>query len=71
MQAGVTIILYGYMDMNTINKGKRDEIIKNCYWKLICKQKVKNKRGEGGNSVPRASVQCISKSEYDCDVRYC
>jgi hypothetical protein len=47
MQAGVTIILYGYMDMNTINKGKRDEIIKNCYWKLICKQKVKKKKGRG------------------------
>jgi hypothetical protein len=31
MQAGVTIILYGYMDMNTINKGKRDEIIKIFY----------------------------------------
>jgi len=35
------------MDINTINKGKRDEIIKNCYWKLICKQKVKKKEGRG------------------------
>jgi hypothetical protein len=27
MQAVVTIRLYGYIDMNTINKGKRDEVI--------------------------------------------
>jgi hypothetical protein len=33
MQAVVTIRLYRYMDMNSVNKGKRDEIIKKFYWK--------------------------------------
>jgi hypothetical protein len=31
MQAVVTIRLYGYVDMNTINKGKGDEIINKFY----------------------------------------
>jgi len=33
MQAGVTIRLYGYMDMNTIDDENRDEMIKKYYWK--------------------------------------
>jgi len=36
MEVVVTIRLYGYMDTNTINKGKRDVLIR--------KQKVKNER---------------------------
>jgi hypothetical protein len=31
MQVLVTIRLYGDMDTNTLNKGKRDEIIKRFY----------------------------------------
>jgi hypothetical protein len=29
----VVTALDGYMDINTINKGKRDEIVKKFYWK--------------------------------------
>ena len=35
MKVVVTIRLYGYMDTNTINKGKRDALIR--------KQKIKNR----------------------------
>ena len=35
MQAGVTIRLYGFMDMNMINKGEQDEKIKNSLLKII------------------------------------
>jgi hypothetical protein len=28
----ISMVLYGYMDTNMINKGKRDEIIKEFYW---------------------------------------
>ena len=35
MQAGVTIRLYGFMDMNMINKGEQDEKIKNFLLKII------------------------------------
>ena len=35
----VAIRLHGFMDRNTVNKGKGDGINK-VYWKLICKQKV-------------------------------
>jgi hypothetical protein len=34
MKVVVIIILYGYMDMNTLNKGKRDEIIKTFLLKI-------------------------------------
>ena len=36
-----TIRLYGYMDTNTINKGKRNEIIQIIYWKKYINRKLK------------------------------
>jgi hypothetical protein len=35
MQAGVTIRLYGFMDVNMINKGEQDEKIKTFLLKII------------------------------------
>ena len=49
MQVFVAIRLYGYMDTNTINKGKRGELIKNLIENKYVIRKFK-KRG-GGNSV--------------------
>ena len=52
MKVAVTIRLYGYMDTNTINKGKRVVII----WK----EKVKIR----DNSVQRALVISTSRCSY-------
>ena len=35
MQAGVTMRLYGFMDMNMIDKGENDEKIKKLLLKII------------------------------------
>jgi hypothetical protein len=58
MKVVVTIDLYGYMDTNTINKGKRGVI--------ICKQKVKNR----DNSVQRALVISTSRCSYFIDKKH-
>ena len=55
MKVVVTIRLYGYMDTNTINKGKRGVI--------ICKQKVKNME----NSVQRTFVISTIRCSYFID----
>jgi hypothetical protein len=49
MQAVVTIRLYGYMDMNSVNKGKRDEIIKKFLLKINMQLS-----GYSGSQVPVA-----------------
>ena len=55
-QAVATRKLYGYMDTNTINKGKRDEIVKNLFIEnKYVNRKLKKRRG-GGNSVLRVPV---------------
>jgi hypothetical protein len=51
--------LYGYIDMNTINKGKRDEVINKFDWKYICKQKG-NKKGRGVE-IPCHECMCHHK----------
>jgi hypothetical protein len=56
VQVAVTIRLYGYMETNTINKGKRDEIVKNLFIEnKYVNRKLKTRRG-GGNSVLRVPV---------------
>ena len=44
------------IDSNTLNKGKRDEIIKKFYRLKICKKKVRKTGGRVGNFMPQASV---------------
>ena len=58
MKVVVTIRLYGYMDTNTINKGKRGVI--------ICKQKDKKR----DNSVQRAFVISTSRCSYFIDKKH-
>ena len=58
MEVVVTIRLYGYMDTNTINKGKRGV--------LICKQKIKNR----DNSVQRVLVISTSRCSYFIDKKH-
>jgi hypothetical protein len=58
MKVVVTIRLYGYMDTNTINKGKRDVLIR--------KQKVKNR----DISVQRALVISTSRCSNFIDKKH-
>ena len=45
MQVVVTKKLYGYMDTNTINEGKRDEIVKKFYKNKYVNTMLKKKMG--------------------------
>ena len=45
MQVVVTKQLYGYMDTNTINEGKRDEIVKKFYKNKYVNTMLKKKMG--------------------------
>ena len=46
------------IDSNTLNKGKKDEIIKKFYRLKICKKKVRQTGGGGGGGsfMPQTSV---------------
>jgi hypothetical protein len=58
MKVVVAIDLHGYMDTNTINKGKRDVLIR--------KQKVKNR----ANSVQRVLVISTSRCSNFIDQKH-